>query len=125
MSADNMRSLGLLLAASFAITACGGSSLKTSKTKDSGTTSPDLVPERDLPSDGNPVSKDVVVDVRVATADANPDAPVLVPDSASPDTSLIGSDLGPDSPVLGRDGAGPDNTGIGRTRSASFGPLRR
>ncbi len=105
MVAGTAKRIGLVIASTLAVAACGGSSLRTSKANDSGTGSPDLGVQGDLAADHNPVYKDAAADVAVVIPDAGaaadagvvaieprPDAPLVDRDSASPDTTLIEKD---------------------------------
>jgi hypothetical protein len=73
MLADSARRFGLVIAATLAVTACGGSTNKPVDAQDTGTTFPDLGAERDLPADDNPISTDGVADAGAVTAEIGPE----------------------------------------------------
>ena len=103
MVADNAKRFGLIIAATLAIAACGGSALRTGKTKDSGAGSPDFGSERDSLSDSSVVFRDAAADAGIAIADATPERPDLGRDSAGPEEPTINACPGtpPGTLVLG------------------------
>ena len=92
-----------ILAGCFAIAACSRTSGLAIHAKDGGTTSTDLGPKLDVPSDNGLVHKDAAVEAGVAIADAAPATPGLGRDSAGPEVPTINACPGapPGTFVLG------------------------
>ena len=101
MLADRAVRLGLVVAASLAIAACG-SSAKTSPDAIAGDLRPtisDVGVKYDLLADGVPVYPDAAADAGVAVPDAGPEAPSASRDGVSPEP-------GTDAAFVGLDGVG-------------------
>jgi hypothetical protein len=93
-----------MIAAGFAIAACSRTAGLAVHAKDSGTTSSDLGPERDLPSDNSLAYRDAAADADAAIADTVPKTSDLGRESATPD-AIINKDTGPDSNIVAKDTA--------------------
>jgi hypothetical protein len=114
MLADRAVRLGLVVAASLAIAACG-SSAKTSPDAIAGDLRPtisDVGVKHDLLADGVPVYPDAAADAGVAVPDAGPEAPSASRDGVSPepgtDAAFVSlDDVGRESAAVTVDG-GPE-----------------
>ena len=104
MLVDNAKTFRLIITAGFAIAACGRTTGLVVPAKDSGTTSSDLRPERDLASDSSLAYRDAAADADIAIADTVSETPDFGRDGAMPD-AIINRDAGPDSNVVPKDTA--------------------
>ncbi len=102
MLVDKAKTFILIVTAGFAIAACGSTTGLAVHAKDSGATSLDLAPERDLPSDQSLGESDAAASAEVAVADTVPQTPDLGQDIATPDT-VTNKDAGLDGPVVPKD----------------------
>lgn len=104
MRVDKAKTFRLIVTAGFAIAGCAPTTGLAVHAKDSGATSLDLAPERDLSSDQSLGERDAAASVEVAIADTFPQTPDLGQDIATPDT-VTNKDAGVDSPVVPKDSA--------------------
>jgi hypothetical protein len=98
------------VAATFAITACGGSAKKVVDGGDAGASYSDSGQRRDLPAEVNPSEKDTA-DAALVVPDVGTDTPVSGHDSASLDQRIALGDAGPAGDVVQKEAAAASEAG--------------